>query len=72
MYRSHIVKFRLKAMEDDTTGDENYNKTETIYYNPKDQQWRFGNETGTVIGNGGTFIVNKGGGATAEVTLTWK
>ena len=71
MYRSHIVKFRLKAMEDDTTGDEHYDRTETLYYNPKDQQWRFGNETGTVIGNGGTFIVNKGGGATAEVTLTW-
>lgn len=72
MYKSHVVRFRIKAMEDDTSGDEHYDHTETLYYNPKDQKWRFGSETGNIIESGKTFIVNRGGGATAEVTLTWK
>ena len=72
IYKQHVVKFRLKAMEDDTTGDEHYDRTETLYYNPKDQKWRFNSETGDVIENGGTFIINRGGGATAEVKLIWE
>lgn len=66
-----VVKFRLKAMEDDTTGDDHYDRTETLYYNPKDKEWRFSSSTGDAIRSGGSFIVNRGGGATAEVTLTW-
>ena len=72
MYKQHVVKFRLKAMEDDTTGDDHYDRTETLYYNPKDKEWRFNSSTGDTIRSGGTFIVNRGGGATAEVTLTWE
>lgn len=75
IYKDHTLFIRGNFTEDDVTGSEHYSGSFNLYYSATDMTWRAESPTGSIIGDGGTFILKAGEtdkGVRCQFSFSWR
>lgn len=73
IYKEHSLVIRGDFGEDDPVGDEHYSGSISLYYSPSDMRWRVDSSSGSVVSDGGTFILKAGDlGVRCQFSFNWR